>query len=34
MLLPTDVDEIIFHKDGLDNYINNLNQSEAKCSWI
>jgi len=31
-VIPTDVDEIIFHKDGLDNYINNLNKGQAKCA--
>ena len=31
-VIPTDVDEIIFHKNGLDNYINNLDKDHVKCA--
>lgn len=31
-VIPTDVDEILFHPDGLDNYINNFNGNYVKCS--
>lgn len=31
-VIPTDVDELIFHKDGLDTYINRMQRPQAKCA--
>jgi hypothetical protein len=31
-VIPTDVDEIVYHKSGLDNFINSLDKDFVKCA--